>query len=105
MELGHLLEDLLRRLRRSGFQGYTLTLKVKYADFTQITRSITAPQLLSSESEFFPLIDQLLSLVDCDEEHPVRLLGLAVSNPPEEKAGVAEPKWIQLEFDWELHKE
>ncbi len=104
-ELERLLEDLLRRLRRSGFRGYTLTLKVKYSDFTQITRSITVLHLLSSESDLLPLIEKLLVLVVCDEEHPVRLLGLAVSNPPEEKSGVAEPRWIQLEFDWEPYEE
>ncbi len=100
-ELLRLLEDLSGRIRRSGFRGYTLTLKVKYADFTQITRSTTVEQVLTAEAEILPLMEQLLAGVDCDAEHPVRLFGLSVSNPVEEAPRLVVPKWIQLEIDWE----
>ena len=32
------VDELLRRLERKGFEGHTLTLKVKFSDFHQITR-------------------------------------------------------------------
>ena len=33
-----------RRLRKEGVRGKTITLKVKYHDFVQITRSLTIPE-------------------------------------------------------------
>lgn len=41
IELYHTVMELLTRLEKSGFRGLTLSLKIKYSDFTNITRSIT----------------------------------------------------------------
>ena len=41
VELYHTAEELIRRLAAKDFRGNTLTLKIKFHDFTQITRSIT----------------------------------------------------------------
>ncbi len=99
-ELSRLVPELLGRISRGGFEGHTLTLKVKYGDFTQITRSISADHSLTSEDEIMPLARQLLSQVDYGTDHPIRLLGLTVSNPITEKE---EPfqQWIQLEIEWD----
>lgn len=39
IELYHVVEELIRRLDKGDFNGYTLTLKIKFHDFVQITRS------------------------------------------------------------------
>jgi DNA polymerase-4 len=81
IELYHILLELLDRLHRTQFQGYTLTLKVKFHDFTQITRSITSTDLLLTKEQLLPLSKQLMQKVTFDQ-HPIRLLGLSVGNPP-----------------------
>lgn len=81
IELYHIAETLTERLAKAGFEGYTLTLKVKYADFTQITRSHTGNTLLKDMKTILPLAKTLVKEVAYDEEHKIRLLGLSVSNP------------------------
>lgn len=101
IELYHAAVELVGRLERKSFRGNTLTLKIKFHDFTQITRSITQPQELTSLDVILPLAKQLLKEVDY-EHHPIRLIGLSVSNPREERE--EKRVWEQLSFefsDWE----
>lgn len=101
IELYHAAVELVGRLERKSFRGNTLTLKIKFHDFTQITRSITRPQELTSLDVILPLAKQLLKEVDY-EHRPIRLIGLSVSNPREEWEGKG--VWEQLSFefsDWE----
>lgn len=65
------------RLRRKGYYGRTLTLKIKYADFKTITRSITSESDISCDEEIYELAAKLLRQVRL--EKGVRLLGIAVS--------------------------
>lgn len=102
IELYHTAVELVGRLDRKDFRGNTLTLKIKFHDFTQITRSITQSKELLTLDVILPLAKQLLKEVEY-ENHPIRLIGLSVSNPRderEEKGGV----WEQLSFefsDWD----
>ena len=80
IELYHILQELLKRLEHTQFQGTTLTLKVKFHDFTQITRSITSTDLLLTKEQVLPLSKQLMQKVDF-ADRPIRLLGLSVGNP------------------------
>lgn len=97
IELYHVAVELVERLQRKGFKGNTLTLKIKFHDFTQITRSITQPVELTVLDKILPLAKQLLKEVDY-EHHPIRLIGLSVSNPKEERDGHG--VWEQLSFDF-----
>ena len=100
IELYHVACELVERLKAKDFKGYTLTLKVKFSDFTQITRSQSASFPLCRLNEILPLAKRLLKEVDYDRR-PIRLLGLSVSNPKEEHDWAREdfsPKWVQLEF-------
>ena len=104
IELYHTVEELLRRLEKSGFEGRTLTLKVKFADFRQITRSLTAPHVLRSKEQILPLAKQLMGQVDYSREHPIRLLGLGVSHAAAEDAAndmAPESVWQELELQFE----
>ena len=106
IELYHVAQELVRRLEGKGFRGNTLTLKIKFHDFTQITRSITQDRVLTTLDVILPLAKQLLREVDY-EHHPIRLIGLSVSNPrgeEEEGKGRRSGQWEQLSFefgDWE----
>ena len=80
IELYHILQELLKRLEHTQFQGTTLTLKVKFHDFTQITRSITSAETLTTKEQILPLSKQLMQKVDF-ADRPIRLLGLSVGNP------------------------
>ena len=104
IELYHAAVELVGRLEHKNFRGNTLTLKIKFHDFSQITRSITQSGELTTLDAILPLAKQLLKEVDY-EHHPIRLIGLSVSNPREEndEKGV----WEQLSFefrDWEFDK-
>ena len=79
IELYHATLELVGRLAKNGFEGYTLTLKIKYADFTQISRSVTSGRKFLLKDDILPAAKQLLEKVDT--ERPVRLIGLGVSNP------------------------
>lgn len=97
--LQELVADLIGRLRRSGFRGLTLTLKVKFHDFTQITRNHTLTAILPLDGELLvSLAGKMLEEVDY-ATHPVRLLGLGISNPPHDELHL-HGDWIQLEFDF-----
>jgi len=99
IELYHVATELVGRLKRSGFTGTTLTLKIKFYDFKQITRSITQEKDLMNMDDILPLAKRLLKEVDYSLR-PIRLIGLSVSNPKEEKEE-GHHNWKQLELDFE----
>ena len=99
IELYHTTIELVRRIEKSQFEGRTLTLKVKFLDFQQITRSITVDHILQTKNDILPLAKQLMREVEY-RSHPIRLLGLGVSNHKEELAGNS-PRWIELELEFE----
>lgn len=93
-------EELAGRLKRSSFCGQTLTLKVKFHDFQQITRSITLGQPIQPNAEqLYALAVQMLSEI-AFTVNPIRLIGLGVNNPLHEKEPSSHGVWIQLEFDF-----
>ena len=59
-------------------KGKTITVKIKYNDFSQQTRSKTIENYVSTKEEFFPIIKELLFQKQI--EKPVRLLGISISN-------------------------
>ena len=103
IELYHTAQELINRLSAKDFQGNTLTLKVKFHDFTQITRSITQPCKLTTLDVILPLAKRLLAEVEY-ENHPIRLLGLSVSNPREQEEDTRSVTWEQLTLEFEEWK-
>ena len=99
IELYHNTLELVQRIEKSQFEGHTLTLKVKFFDFQQITRSITVGHILRTKDDILPLAKQLMKEVEY-RSHPIRLLGLGVSNHKEEMAEES-PRWIELELEFE----
>jgi DNA polymerase-4 len=68
-----------RRLRRKGVRGRTVTLKVRYADFSLITRATTLPRGVDDGGEIFRCCCGLLEKTAAGQR-PVRLLGVSLSN-------------------------
>ena len=87
-------DELWRRISRSQSFGRTLTLKIKFADFEQITRSKTLPLPVDSAAG---LHKTAVALLKAEEPFVkgVRLLGLTVSNFQHEEKG---PVQLTIEF-------
>ncbi len=66
------------RLRRQGLASDTVTVKVKYADFKSITRSVSSHSHFTWDEEIFNMADSTLKNINLKEG--VRLLGVTVSN-------------------------
>ncbi len=78
--LRYLGERVGADLRGRGKQAKCVTLKLRYADFTTITRSHTLPQTTDSDQVIFDTGVKLLSGALSLEKQPVRLIGIGVSS-------------------------
>lgn len=77
--IGEVINKVWDHCTRAGLSGRTLTLKVKYCDFEQITRSRTLDQPITQRAELEGLAHALLASVH-PFVRPVRLLGVSVSS-------------------------
>jgi DNA polymerase-4 len=101
-KLEHIAEEVSRRLAKSKVAGKTITLKIKYSDFTLQTRSKTLPYFVSDKTIVLETAKDLLYQEKLSNS--VRLLGISLSNLNTEgsKTKVAEVKQkpisVQLRF-------
>ena len=77
-KLDHIAEELERRLKNSKVSGKTVTLKIKYSDFTMQTRSKTLPYFITDKSLLLATVKELLYQEKM--QNSVRLLGISVTN-------------------------
>jgi DNA polymerase IV len=77
--LRHIIDKVWEHCERSGSRGRTLTLKVKFANFRQITRSRTGQTQIRTRSELEELGNALLEPV-FPVTRGIRLLGLSLSS-------------------------
>ena len=88
--------EIEKRLRKNNVKGKTITLKIKYSDFTQTTRSKTIDKYVCLKKDILPEIKQLLFQQKL--ENSVRLLGVSLSNlNNEEPKSIKE--YIQLKLE------
>ncbi len=78
--LRYLSERVGSELRQRGKQVRCVTLKLRYADFTTITRSHTLSQASHTDQTIFDTGTKLLKKELTQEKQPVRLIGIGVSN-------------------------
>lgn len=78
-QLYGLLNEVLESLLQRELFAYTLTIKVKYSDFTQVTRSYTDDNIISVHEKATALLPILLAKTDVTKKN-VRLLGISFSN-------------------------
>ncbi|WP_418992427.1 DNA polymerase IV [Alistipes sp.] len=93
-ELAAVREEVWSRLIRHEFRGKTVVLKLKFADFRQITRSKTLPAAVDTAEILRSVSEELLAGVDFGGRK-IRLIGLTVGNTPE-----ACTECVQLRFDF-----
>lgn len=77
-KLEHIAEEVSRRLDKSTVAGKTVTLKIKYSDFTLQTRSKTLPYYVSEKAIILDTAKDLLYQNELNNS--VRLLGISLSN-------------------------
>ena len=94
-QLQAIAEQLAKRLKRYELAGKTVTLKIKYSDFTLQTRSKTLPYFISDKGLIVETATELLYQERMKDS--VRLLGISLSNlNNEERKTVV----VQLKFEF-----
>lgn len=100
--LNNIAEEIERRLKKSDVAGKTITLKIKYSDFTLKTRSKTLPYFVRSKDVILETAKELLFQEKM--ENSVRLLGITLANLNTEDKKQETPKKeeiaVQLKFDF-----
>ncbi len=76
--LSDVIDELVLRVKEKNFTGKRLTLKVRFPDFTTVTRSLGQAQYLNHRDVIEPLAKELLTSVPLPYRG-IRLLGLTVS--------------------------
>ncbi|MBI5556315.1 MAG: DNA polymerase IV [Deltaproteobacteria bacterium] len=82
-ELLRLATKVGERLRRASLSSHTITLKVRYDDFTTISRAITLPRPTNDSRRIYQAAVGLLSKTRVGAR-PVRLVGLAAGKLQED---------------------
>jgi DNA polymerase-4 len=90
-----LAQDVATRLEKLGREGRTVTLKVRYDDFTTITRSRTLSSMTREGAVIAAAARDLLHQGTEAGERPIRLIGVSVSGFPDG----AEPVQLILPLD------
>jgi DNA polymerase IV len=70
--------DVARQLRKNDLTGKTVKVKLRWSDFTTITRQTTLPTSTDNEDEIFHAAVKLMKAVRKPNQ-PVRLIGVGVS--------------------------
>jgi DNA polymerase-4 len=86
---------LEKRLKKYKIAGKTITLKIKYSDFTQQTRSKTLPYFISDKALILETTKELLYQEKMKDS--VRLLGISLSNLNTE---IKKTVVVQLKFEF-----
>ena len=76
--LKNIAEEIERRIKKYKIAGKTITLKIKYSDFSQQTRSKTAQYFISDKNLIFETAKELLYQEKL--KNSVRLLGISLNN-------------------------
>ncbi|MCA1965261.1 MAG: DNA polymerase IV [Flavobacterium sp.] len=100
--LQSIAKELEKRLQKSKISGKTITLKIKYSDFTLQTRSKTLPYFVSDKNIILDVAKDLLYQERL--KNSVRLLGISIHNlNNEEKTKTELPQKsvsVQLKFEF-----
>jgi DNA polymerase-4 len=92
-ELLSLAHRVSARMRRRRLRGRTITLKVKYQDFTMVTRAVTIPSATDDGGSIYRSVLPLLEKTEVGRR-PVRLLGISLSQLESESE--KQVRWGQL---------
>ena len=96
--LQRLCEEVAQRLAKKKLLAKTITLKLKYSDFKQQTRSRTLIDFVGDSATIYKVITELLYQERLRES--VRLLGVSLSHFNYPTMEEEQPQWVQLQFDF-----
>jgi DNA polymerase IV len=103
-KLNHIAEEVAKRLNKSKVAGKTVTLKIKYSDFSLQTRSKTLPYYINDKSLILETAKDLLYQEKMSNS--VRLLGISLSNLNTEstttKVSVNGEKSVSVQLSFEF---
>ncbi|QFZ54017.1 DNA polymerase IV [Oceanihabitans sp. IOP_32] len=99
-KLKHIADEVSRRLTKSKVAGKTITLKIKYSDFTIQTRSKTLPYYISDTSIILETAKDLLYQEKL--KNSVRLLGISLSNLNTETTKKIARKSVSVQLKFEF---
>lgn len=98
--LDQIAHEVERRAEKRKFMAKTVVLKIKYADFTIITRSKTVNNFVNSYEKLFEIGKELLLQVDDIEEKKIRLMGLTLKKSESDlNLSLAEAIQLKIDFD------
>jgi len=100
-KLDHIAQEVSKRLLKNQVAGKTVTLKIKYSDFSLQTRSKTLPYFISDKSIILETAKELL--YQDKLKNSVRLLGISLSNLNTQKSSKPQDKKTvsaQLKFEF-----
>ena len=95
-KLRKIADEVWRRTSKREFYGRTVTLKVKYADFREVSKRRTRSKPVEDFYTFCSVALDLLAFVEYGKQKKIRLMGLAVSNARE----TSEMEDMQLKLDF-----
>ncbi len=95
-ELARLSERVAKSLQSHELQGNIVILKLRYSDFTTLTKRKTYSEKIEQAEKLTLAAQEIFGELDYEESQGVRLLGVTVSGfgPTEE---VLDRQWIEME--------
>ena len=98
-ELLRLSERATSRMRKRGLRAKTIGLKVRFSDFTNITRSKTLALPINGTHEVFDIAQELYAALRLDRAR-IRLLGISLENLADESGAVDQLLLGEREKGW-----
>lgn len=95
-ELIELSEKVAQNLQKHDLQGDIVILKLRYSDFTTLTRRKTFPEKCNDTQKIAQFVQAIFEELDYKEECGVRLLGVTISGFGP-KSEVLDKQWIEKE--------
>lgn len=97
-KLNDIADELEKRMLKSESKGRTVTVKLKFSDFTRQTRSVTLDDYVQKKTDFFHVIESLLYKEKILKS--VRLLGISISNLENFLTKKNNQVTVQMKFDF-----
>jgi DNA polymerase-4 len=102
-KLREIANEVWRRTSKRKFYGRTITLKVKYADFKEMSKRRTLSRPVEDFYSFWSVALDLLAVVEFGQQNKIRLMGLTVSNARERDE--MEERLLNLDFGEDVVEE
>jgi DNA polymerase-4 len=98
-ELLRLAERASHRLRKRELLSKTITLKVRFSDFSNLTRSRTLPLPINGTHDIYEVAKDLYSALRIEGSR-IRLLGVSLENLSDESGAVHQLELGEREVGW-----